>query len=94
MYGLIQHLLLECFLFGTILSLKHRVPSTSSWKQFTFGSASCILLLRCAIPSSFFYAAMISSLNRVVTVMLCSDKSGNTQMLDSSPVKQIASKKV
>jgi hypothetical protein len=34
--------------------LNHNIPSASSQKQLTFGSPSSNLLLRCAIPSSFF----------------------------------------
>jgi hypothetical protein len=40
-----------------------------------------------AMPSSFFYTAMISSLNMGVRVMLYSDRSDNTQMLNSSPIR-------
>jgi hypothetical protein len=38
------------------------------------------------MPLSFFYAAMISSLNMGVRVMLYNDRSDNTWVLDSSPI--------
>jgi hypothetical protein len=41
---------------------------------------------------SFFCAAFISSLKVGVRVMLNKDRSGNTRLLDSSPVKRIAGK--
>jgi hypothetical protein len=67
---------LSASFFGTtVQSLNHKVPSKSSRKQLTFGSPSNNLLLGCAIPSSFFCVSMISSLNRGVSMMLCSDKS-------------------
>jgi hypothetical protein len=40
-----------------------------------------------AMPSSFFCAAMISSLNMGVRMMLHNNRSGNTRVLDSSPVR-------
>jgi hypothetical protein len=67
--------------------MNHKVPFASSQKHLTFRSPSANLLLRCAIPSSFFYVVMISSLSSGVRVMLCNDKSGSTQVLDSSPVR-------
>jgi hypothetical protein len=44
------------------------------------------------MPSSFFHAALISSLMGGVRVMLNKDRSGNTRVLDSSPVKRTMGK--
>jgi hypothetical protein len=89
----IKNLLFQGFFFGTTnLSLNHNVPSSSSRKQATFGSPSHILLLMCPMPLSHFCAAMISPLKVGVRVMLNNDKSGNTQVLDSSPIEYTTGK--
>jgi hypothetical protein len=44
--GFVKILFFNCSFLGTTsLSLNHKVPSASSWKQATFGSPSRILLL-------------------------------------------------
>jgi hypothetical protein len=76
----------------TSLSLNQRVPSASSQKQVTFGSPSHILLLMWPMPSSSFWAAMISAIKVGVRVWLNNDRMGNTRVLHSSPVKRTAGK--
>jgi hypothetical protein len=61
-----------------------------SGKQTTFGLPSCILLLMWPMPSSFFCTVMISLFKMGVRVILNDDKSGNTRVMDSSPVRHIA----
>jgi hypothetical protein len=51
-----------------------------------------ILHLMWPMPSSLFYAAMISLFKVGVRVMLNNDKSGNMQVLDSSPIRCTADK--
>jgi hypothetical protein len=80
------------FFGATNLSFNHKVPSTFSWKQLIFGSPTCIILFVWDMTSSFFYTAMVSSLNMGVKVMWCSDRSGNTWVLDSSLVRRTTGK--
>jgi hypothetical protein len=85
--GLIQNLLLQSIFLGHNQSLfepqgPFRILMETSDLQVTFFHSS----LDMTPPSLFFRASMISSLNIGVRVMLSNDKSGNMQVLDSSPI--------